>query len=151
MVGPEAGQGGEEPANNQKRSVRDMLKGAASTVKSAVAYKLDINGSEQRLRDVPQDTQQAYKDLQHKLSNLRKLPAADGVNAIAAALSDPDAYQKFKNGSPQIEAKELEIKEKMDTLKKEFPGLAQLDRSKVGQFIHSAVRDASKSVGNKLS
>ncbi|WP_395747849.1 hypothetical protein [Prosthecobacter sp.] len=98
-------------------SVRDALKGAATTAKNSVADRLERKGGEQKLSEVDNATQAQYKAFQQDLGNPDKK---------AAAL------------------------EGMDALKKEFPGLKQMDRSKVGQVVNSGLRDAAKSVGSKL-
>lgn len=147
-----------QPAHSSRfGSVRDALRGAASRVsdaasslKNSIADKLEQKGGEQRLRDVPEEAKNAYKELQKQLSDLKKFPAADGVNAIDAALGDADAYDKFKKGSPEIAEMEKDIKARMAEMKEENPGLAQLDRNKVEQFIHSETRDAARSVANKI-
>lgn len=143
----------EDGPRTRLQSVRDALKGAASTVKSAAVERLDRKGDEQSLKEVRDRSPELidkYKELQKELSNLKKLPAADGPNKIDAALGDADAYGEFKKGSPEIAQREKEIKAEMAQMKEENPGLAQLDRSKVGQVVHSGVRDAAKSAANKL-
>ncbi|MES2593884.1 MAG: hypothetical protein V4662_01030 [Verrucomicrobiota bacterium] len=144
------GQGQEGPGKKSKfASVRDSIKGLASTAKSAVAQKLEDKGSEQKLSEVSAEKQAEYKGLQKQLGDLKK-GGGDAIKAAGVLGPDPKAYKDFKNGSPDGGMTEPEIKAKMDDMKKESPGLKQLDRSKVGQVINSNVRDAAKSVGAKI-
>lgn len=143
---------GQEGAGKKSKfaSVRDSIKGLASTAKSAVAQKLENRGAEQPLHEVPAEKQAEYKGLQKQLGDLKK-GGGDAIKAAGLLGPDPKAYNDFKNGAPGGDKQtEPEIKEKMDALKKDFPGLKQLDRSKVGQVVNTAVRDGSKSVGAKL-
>jgi hypothetical protein len=50
-----------------------------------------------------------------------------------------------------LEKEMVRVQAKLDGMKQENPGLKQMDRNKVGQVIHSAIRDAAKSAGNRLS
>jgi hypothetical protein len=108
---------GQDVKKSRFASVRDALKGAATTAKTSVADRLERKGGEQKLSEVDEVTQAKYKEFQQQLSEPDKKAAA--------------------------------LKE-MDALKKEFPGLKQMDRSKVGQVVNSGLRDAAKSVSSKL-
>lgn len=143
-------QGQEGPAKHKSKfaSVRDSLKGLASTAKSAVAQKLEKKGDEQSLHAVSPEKQAEYKALQKKLSDLKG--GGDAIKAAGLLGPDPKAHKDFKSGAPDGGMTAPQIQEKMDALKKEFPGLKQLDRSKVGQVVNTAVREGSKAVGTKL-
>ncbi len=115
-------------------SVRDALKGAILR-----------KGSEQKLSEVAPDKVEIYKSLQAAVKELERM---DGSNTIDAAVGDADAWKQHKEGAT---AQTIDrMKEEMAQMRAQDPGLKQLDRSKVGQAIHSGVRDAAKTVANKL-
>lgn len=126
-------------------SVRDTLQRAGSSVKRTAADALDLKGSEQKLRDVDPGTVEIYKSLQETLKHLER---EDTKSAIDAIDGDTAAEHDFKD--PKRQERIDNIKEEMEAMKKRDPGLAQLDRSKVGQAVHTSIRDAAKSLGSRL-
>lgn len=140
-----------QPAQSSRPgNVRDALRGAASRVsdaasslKNTIGEKLERKGSEQKLGDVSPEIQALYKAEQTKLSSIR------------SKILDNSDPSKINGRSPAkldaLEEKARKIQAKIANMKNDNPGLNQLDRSKVGQVIHSKVRDAAKTVGSKLS
>lgn len=143
---PEAPQQGVAADGAGKRSrfpsVRDSLASGASRLKNAVGNKLENKGKEQKLSDVPDHIQAEYKAEQKQLS------------ALHSKILDNSDPAKMNGQSPakldELQQQAEKLQAKLDNMKKENPGLKQLDRSKVGQVVHSKIRDAAKAVGSKL-
>lgn len=135
-----------------KTSVRDMLRGAAnrvsdaaSTLKNAVGTRLNDKGSEQKLSEVSPEKVEAYKALQQAVKEMDKLV---GEIALDAAMGDDQANVDYANAQPTETIARMMAE--MAEMRNEDPGLKQLDRSKVGQVVHSGIRDAAKTVGSRL-
>jgi hypothetical protein len=151
VVQPAVEVAGEESKKSKIASVRDALKGVSNRIGTALERK----GDEQSLSDLRKNNSailQDYEKLKDELAALKKKTPEqkpDGLNAIDAAQVDPEANEKFKYGEnyDAIKAKEQQLAQMRD----ENPGLKQLERNKVGQVIHSKVRDAAKAVGSKIS
>jgi hypothetical protein len=124
--------------------VGDVLR-AASGIKNSVVNALEQKGAEQSLKKVQdKDSKlvQDYKELQNKMSDLKN----QYLNAVDATKSLGRSDAEIQTIKDRID----ETKKEMDDMKAANKGLAQLDRSKVGQVIHSSVRDAAKAVSNRL-
>lgn len=146
-----------EGKKSRVASVRDALRGAASRVsdaasslKTTIGNKLSAKGAEQSLQDV-QNVHPLkvtdYKDLQEQLKKLTNEP----LKSIELAMNgDVAPLEKTKQNKENLPAKIEVVQQKMAALREEHPGLKQLDRSKVGQVVHSSLRDAAKTAGNRL-
>jgi hypothetical protein len=131
-----------EMAANARHSVRDMIKGAVSTVRGNISERLEQKGSEQKLGDVPDHIKEEYKAEQMQLS------------ALQSKILDNMDPAKMNGESPaklaELQEQVAKVQTKMEHMKEDNPGLKQMDRSKVGQVVHSGLRDAAKSVGSRL-
>jgi hypothetical protein len=129
-------------AANARHSVRDMIKGAVSTVRGNISERLEQKGSEQKLGDVPDHIKEEYKAEQMQLS------------ALQSKILDNMDPAKMNGESPaklaELQEQVAKVQTKMEHMKEDNPGLKQMDRSKVGQVVHSGLRDAAKSVGSRL-
>ncbi len=140
-VGHEAEQ--QAPAKKSRfSSVRDTLRGAASTLRDAAGDRLHKRGSEQKLSDVADAVKNEYKAAQKELSELQK-QLLDNMDPSKMTSDSPSKIDPLQDQVSAVQAK-------MADMRQDNPGLKQLDRSKVGQVVHSGVRDAAKSIGNKL-
>ena len=126
-------------------SVRDSLASGANRLKNAVGNKLENKGKEQKLGDVAPDKVELYKSMQEALKEMERL---EGEAAIDAAMSSRQGTKNFQN--PQIPNTIENLKAEIASMEKNDPGLKQLGRGKVGQVVHSKIRDAAKAVGSKL-
>lgn len=131
-------------------SVRDALRNAAGNAKASVANTLERKGAEESLQDVKArhpGKVTDYKALQAQLKKLTDKPLKSIETAMNGDLAPLEKLTQNKENLPaQIEA----VQQKMAALREEHPGLKQLDRSKVGQVVHSSLRDAAKTAGNRL-
>ncbi|MBE2282893.1 MAG: hypothetical protein IAE77_05470 [Prosthecobacter sp.] len=126
-------------------SVRDSLASGANRLKNAVGNKLENKGKEQKLGDVAPEKVELYKSMQEALKEMERL---EGEAAIGAAMSSRQGTKDFQN--PQIPNTIENLKAEIASMEKNDPGLKQLGRGKVGQVVHSKIRDAAKAVGSKL-
>lgn len=141
---------GQDVKKSRFASVRAALKDAATTAKTSVAERLERKGAEQPLSELQKDQPQIvqkYKDLQDELKRSAGLPMKAVEQALDGNLAPLDKLIQGKGESARNPA---EIQKDLADLRKEHPALKQLDRSKVGQVVHSGLRDAAKSAGNKL-
>jgi predicted transcriptional regulator len=136
-----------EPSKKSKLgSVGATLRVAANSVKNAALEALERKGAEESLKKVQTENPklvEEFKELQKKMSNLKR----DYLNAVDTTKSPGGSVIDIEKNKKEIG----ELQKQMDDMKAAHKGLAQLDRSKVGQVIHSKVRDVAKAVGSKLS
>lgn len=130
-------------------SVRDSLASGANRLKNAVGNKLENKGKEQKLGDVAPDKVELYKSMREALKEMERLEGEAAIDAaIDAAMSSRQGTKNFQN--PQIPNTIENLKAEIASMEKNDPGLKQLGRGKVGQVVHSKIRDAAKAVGSKL-
>lgn len=141
----QSGQGQGQGQKSRFASVRDSLASGASRLKNAVGNKLENKGKEQKLGDVAPEKVELYKSMQEALKEMERL---EGEAAIGAAMGSRQGTKDFQN--PQIPNTIENLKAEIASMEKNDPGLKQLGRGKVGQVVHSKIRDAAKAVGSKL-
>lgn len=149
----EAGQAQSQQAVQPEEGVEKKL--SLASVRDALKQGLKKQGNElslAQLRAEKPELIKEYQNLKNELADLKKEKPElkpDKFTSLAAALGDDDANKEFKHGENAAKIKELE--QKLEKMRNDDPGLKQLERNKVGQVIHSKVRDAAKAVGNRLS
>jgi len=133
----QAQNGQAEQAQGQKAkmpSVRDSLDSVSGKLKNAMVDAIVKKADEQKLDEVPPAIQAAYQAEKVMLDVIKK------------QVDNPDPNVKMEN----LEKQAVQIQARLDDMKKENPGLKQLDRNKVGQAIHNKVQVAAKAVANKI-
>lgn len=130
-----------------RRTIGERLAGAVNNARNSIGGALHEAGSEQKLRGVPQEVRERYEELKAELKGIND----NGLNAVNAALDgDVAALDTHDEEQPDNLQRAQEIRTEMAQLKNDNPGLAQLDRTKIGQVVHSGLRDAAKSIGSKI-
>ncbi|MBK8041102.1 MAG: hypothetical protein IPK22_28805 [Verrucomicrobiaceae bacterium] len=142
---PAVNAGDQQQRRSRFASVRDALSAGVNRVRNTVGESLENKGNEQKLGDVAADKVELYKSMQEALKEMERL---DREASIGAAMSSRQGTNDFHN--PQIPSSIENLKAEMASMERNDPGLKQLDRSKVGQIVHSKIRGAAKAVGSKL-
>ncbi|WP_395735992.1 hypothetical protein [Prosthecobacter sp.] len=121
------------------------------------AQEMDGAGEQEQTQDVKKTSRiGSVRDALRSAASSAKTSVADRLERKGGEqkLGEVDAgiQAKYKDLQKQLSDpdKKAAAQKEMDAMKKESPGLKQMDRSKVGQVINSGLRDAAKSVGSKL-
>ena len=134
-----------------RRTIGERLAGAVNNAvnnaRNTLGGALNEVGGEQKLRGVPQEVRTRYEQLKAELKEI----GGNALNAVNEALDgNVAALDNLDDNQPDHLQRAQVIKAEMDQLKHDNPGLAQLDRSKIGQVVHSGLRDVARSVGSRL-